>query len=109
MPVQKSNDQPLAYLSPREQAVELKVTPRTLKRWRQLGKGPPYIRLSRQRVIYPQYEKTEWARERTYSSRSDELARTALGASEIAANAARMQRRAQLKATAAPEDLPPAA
>ena len=40
-------------------AKELNVSKRTLRRWRQEGKGPPYVGFARQ-IYYPQEERKAW-------------------------------------------------
>lgn len=47
------------YFSPKEAATELKVTDRTLDRWRRLGEGPPITRLGR-RVLYRRSSLRAW-------------------------------------------------
>jgi hypothetical protein len=54
------------------------IPPRTAQRWRGSGKGPPWIRLGRRRVIYRRADVERWLAERTYSSRANELARVSL-------------------------------
>jgi hypothetical protein len=40
-------------------AADLKVTPRTLRKWRRQGKGPPYIEVARA-FYYPRREREAW-------------------------------------------------
>ncbi|WP_223425527.1 helix-turn-helix domain-containing protein [Tateyamaria pelophila] len=42
----------IELLTPEEKAAELKVSTETLKRWRRLGKGPVFKRISRQCIRY---------------------------------------------------------
>jgi|RhiMetdeSRZDD1v2_1073273.scaffolds.fasta_scaffold2852332_1 excisionase family DNA binding protein len=58
-----------------EQAAELlQLSPRTLRRWRTEGKGPPYIRLGARRVRYRRGAILDWARahEQEAEQRADE-------------------------------------
>jgi len=49
------------YLTPEEAASILKISPKTLRNWRTSQQGPPYLRLSRQRVLYLKAELYAWA------------------------------------------------
>jgi hypothetical protein len=68
---------PRSYETQEAIAGELGLTPRTLKRWRSEGSGPPYVRISRQRVVYPRAEFERWLLDRLFRSRAAELARNA--------------------------------
>lgn len=46
-------------LTEREAADEVRRTPETLKRWRRLRKGPPFIRLQG-RVLYDRAKLNAW-------------------------------------------------
>jgi excisionase family DNA binding protein len=46
-------------LTEREAAEYLRVAPRTLQRWRQLGRGPRFVRAGR-RVLYRQRDLDDW-------------------------------------------------
>ncbi len=47
-----------------EQAASLlQLSPRTLRRWRSEGKGPPYVRLGSRRVRYRRQAIEAWLRE----------------------------------------------
>jgi Helix-turn-helix domain len=47
------------YLSTEELAAELKVTPRTVERWRQLGVGPPVTKMVKA-IYYFRPAVTDW-------------------------------------------------
>lgn len=47
------------YLTDDEQARVLLLTPRTLRNWRRLGKGPPYVRVGK-RIFYPLAGNAAW-------------------------------------------------
>jgi excisionase family DNA binding protein len=46
-------------LTEREASEYLSVAPRTLQRWRQLGRGPKYVRAGR-RVLYRKRDLDDW-------------------------------------------------
>ena len=53
----------------------LGVQPQTLRRWRCVGGGPPYVRLGRgpgARVAYRLSDLNEWLNMRTFASTSEE-------------------------------------
>jgi DNA-binding transcriptional MerR regulator len=64
-----SNYEPLlsSYFTQEEAATELKVSPRTIDRWRRLGEGPPITKIGR-RVFYRRASLHEWARAREQQS-----------------------------------------
>lgn len=43
----------VGYLKTAEVAAILRVTPRTVERWRRRGAGPPYVRLGTRTIRYP--------------------------------------------------------
>lgn len=47
------------YLTDQELAAELKISPRTLARWRRLREGPPIVKIGR-RVAYRRTSVREW-------------------------------------------------
>lgn len=49
------------YSSESDVAGELGVSVRTLRKWRQLGEGPPYVQIARQ-VHYPDAPRAAWLR-----------------------------------------------
>lgn len=51
------------------------VQPQTLSAWRRRGGGPPYIRLSKIRVVYPASGLERWLAERTATSTAEEFQR----------------------------------
>lgn len=53
-------------LSEREVASLLDRTVRTLRAWRAEGKGPPYVRLGRKRVMYNELAVRDWVLRRTF-------------------------------------------
>jgi len=57
-----------------ELAKLLKLSPRTLARWRAEGSGPPYCRLGRD-AFYPESSVLEWLDRRQVLNRADELIR----------------------------------
>jgi hypothetical protein len=56
--------------TPHETALYLKVSARTLKRWRGAGTGPKYIKAGR-RILYADDHLSEWEEENTHRSTSD--------------------------------------
>lgn len=58
----------------KELAILLKLSPRTLARWRAEGNGPPYCRLGRD-AFYPESSVLEWLERRQVLNRADELNR----------------------------------
>jgi hypothetical protein len=64
-----SDSEPLLsdYFTQEEAAAELKVTERTLDRWRRLGEGPPITKLGR-RTIYRRSSLKAWIRAREQST-----------------------------------------
>jgi len=74
------------YLDEREAASFLKLSPRTLQKWRAHGQGPPFLRLGEKRIVYAIARLTKWAagqeadptsaadRPRLKSARAGELA-----------------------------------
>lgn len=51
------------YLTPKQVANRLNITVRTLRRWRQSGGGPPWMRLEG-RIRYQTTDLTAWLDER---------------------------------------------
>jgi hypothetical protein len=66
------------YLDEDSLSEEFKIPPRTAQRWRSTGEGPKWIRLGRRRILYRRADVEAWLAERTYASRADELARSAV-------------------------------
>ena len=61
------------YLSTREAAAYLGLSPRTLDRYRVSGEGPDFYRFGG-RILYRQTDLEQWAAERRVSSTSEESA-----------------------------------
>ena len=59
-----------SYLTERETAAQLRVSMRTLQRWRQEGSGPPYFRFNG-RVAYGRQRNRQWADEQLRHSTSE--------------------------------------
>ncbi len=57
-----------AHLSAKQLSALLGPSLVTLSRWRSLGKGPPFIRLSMCSVVYPVGRYREWVRAQTYET-----------------------------------------
>ena len=51
------------YTPEAETADELSVTERTLRKWRQLGLGPPWVEIGRH-IHYPDDQRAEWIKSR---------------------------------------------
>jgi predicted DNA-binding transcriptional regulator AlpA len=51
---------PTDLLRTREAAAELRLSPRTLDRWRGTDEGPPYVRLGRKAVAYRRSDLDRW-------------------------------------------------
>ena len=61
------------YLSENELAALLKVSKRTIQRWRSSGEGPPFIRVGARSIRYQLSSCMEWAEERTFMHHAQEL------------------------------------
>ena len=57
-----------------EAADILKISVRTLQRWRREGQGPSYTRLGVRRLGYSDDDLQAWARRNVFASRAAELA-----------------------------------
>jgi predicted DNA-binding transcriptional regulator AlpA len=66
---QDQNSQDLIYLTQREVAALLRISPRTLERHRFNGTGPVYIKLGR-KVVYRREAIEAWAAANTFTSTS---------------------------------------
>ncbi len=64
----------MRYLDEAAAARFLKISTRTLQRWRVDGGGPPFIRAGARRVLYDAAEIDRWAAARTFPHRAAELA-----------------------------------
>ena len=53
----------------------LRISPRTLQRWRNSGGGPRFVRLGARRIAYRASDVESWAGSRAFTSRADELSR----------------------------------
>jgi phage terminase Nu1 subunit (DNA packaging protein) len=60
------------YMTERELSALLKVTTRTLQRWRVSGDGPPFIRAGLRRVLYARDAVAAWAASRSFTSHAAE-------------------------------------
>jgi hypothetical protein len=69
---------PQVYLTEDEFCSRYHVSPRTAQRWRGTGVGPPWVRLGPRKVAYRLIDCEQWASERTYLHRAEELARRLL-------------------------------
>jgi predicted DNA-binding transcriptional regulator AlpA len=74
-----SND----LLTTRDLAAELHVTDQTVRRWRCDGRGPRFIKLTGNRVLYRRRDLEEFLAERLFDSTNDEAACAALRAASI--------------------------
>ncbi|HQQ00981.1 MAG TPA: helix-turn-helix domain-containing protein [bacterium] len=52
------------YLTQKETAEELRVSPRTLEKWRRSGRGPRFIRYSQRAIRYDRDDVRQWAESR---------------------------------------------
>jgi hypothetical protein len=64
------------YLNEEELAALLKVSARTVQRWRVNGSGPPWLRVGARSVRYSFHSCKVWAEERTFKHRAQELKST---------------------------------
>jgi predicted DNA-binding transcriptional regulator AlpA len=64
--------EPLRILKTRDVATRLGVSPQALRVKRMKGDGPPWTRLSRNRVGYPEESLLEWIKSRTFRSIAEE-------------------------------------
>ncbi len=55
-------------------AARLRITTRTLARWRTEGVGPAFVRIGRHKICYDRGEIDSWLAERTHRSRAAEAA-----------------------------------
>lgn len=74
-------DSPL-YLTESEAADSLRVSARTLARWRVAGGGPPFARLGARRIAYPVDGLKAWGAGRTFASVAAEGAGRPVGSAE---------------------------
>ena len=63
---------PGEFLTPEKLALLMSVTPRTTLRWRKTGRGPPYIRAGKHRILYRRDDVAEWLASRRFSNRAAE-------------------------------------
>jgi predicted DNA-binding transcriptional regulator AlpA len=63
------------FLAEPDAARVVRLSPRTLRRFRVSGDGPSYIRAGKKRVLYDAGEIERWAAERTFPHRAAEIAR----------------------------------
>ena len=73
------------FLTTTEASEVLRVAPQTLRRWRCRGSGPPFIKVSNNRVVYRWSAIENFVSDREFSSTSDEAAATALRCASISA------------------------
>lgn len=66
----KEPEQELILFSVEEAARMLKISPKTLEKYRCMGGGPKYIRIGR-RVLYSTVELQVWLRARSFSCTSE--------------------------------------
>jgi len=59
------------YFTQEEAATELKVSPRTIDRWRRLDEGPPITKLGR-RTLYRRSSLQAWLCEREHRGHGDD-------------------------------------
>jgi hypothetical protein len=62
------------FLIEEEAAKFLRVSPRSLQRWRMTGGGPEFTRLGKKRVGYRRSGLRAWAASKTFASTSAEAA-----------------------------------
>ncbi len=67
--------EPEKYLNEGAASDLLRVSPRTLQRWRNTGGGPRFARLRARRIAYRASDVETWAGSRAFTSRADELSR----------------------------------
>ena len=60
------------YLTEREAAKFLRLSERTLQRFRYDGTGPKYTRISKRRVVFSRANLISWASSRTFENTSQE-------------------------------------
>ena len=63
------------YLSNPEFCKQNNVSLRTAARWRETGDGPAFVRLGGRKINYDARAVEEWAAQRTFRHRADELSR----------------------------------
>lgn len=65
---------PNPFLTTKEAAARVHLSPATLERMRVRGDGPPFLKLSQKRVIYDGEQLDAWARSQTHTSTSEYVA-----------------------------------
>lgn len=60
------------YLTTKEVAERLRMTPQAIRLLRYKGSGPRFTKPSRSRCLYSEAEVESWLRERTFSSTAEE-------------------------------------
>jgi hypothetical protein len=65
------------FLIEKEAAAFLRVSPRSLQRWRTTGGGPEFTRLGGKRIGYRRSVLAAWTAGKTFASTSEEQARVA--------------------------------
>ncbi|WP_144404434.1 AlpA family transcriptional regulator [Belnapia sp. F-4-1] len=61
--------------SEKEVAEHYGISARTLKRWREEGGGPEYVRLGRRRIAYTDAALAAWTAARSHAHRAAEMAK----------------------------------
>ena len=61
------------YLSENELSALLRVSQRTIQRWRSSGDGPPFIRVGAKSIRYELCSCKAWADQRTFMHHAQEL------------------------------------
>ena len=63
------------YYSNLQFCERVNVSSRQAARWRQSGEGPPFVRLGQRKIAYRDVDVEEWAAQRTFRHRADEVSR----------------------------------
>ena len=63
------------YLDEDSAADVLRISKRTIQRWRKTGEGPSFIRAGARRVLYSRDAIDAWVEAHTFEHHADELAR----------------------------------
>ena len=59
----------LEFITQKELAAGLRVSERTLERWRMEGSGPPFVKLGR--ILYSVRDVADWSQQNTFNSTAE--------------------------------------
>lgn len=62
------------FLTTKEAAARVRLSPATLERMRVRGDGPPFLKLSQKRILYDNEQLDAWVRGQSFKSTSEYVA-----------------------------------